>query len=480
MSHVLDLVRARTREEPLAPAVVTAAGTLGREALYRQAGVLAERLAWAGLRPGQVVLVHLGRTVELPVAVLGVLLAGGAFCIVDPADPAGPESRVHRLCEESGARIAVTAGLRLTVRREVQGGAGGRADLAYVVLTSGSTGAPKAVAMPHRGLDNLVSWTLATTSDQPLRTLQYAPPGFGVFVQEVFTAWCGGGALYLPTDRERDDPGRVAELLDEWRIERLFLPPVALARLAELTERTGRRPHALREVAVAGEALRITPGLRRFFAALPGCRLHNHYLAAETHVATAHTLPGPPERWPDSPPIGRPVAGTKARVVDGELWIAGPGLAHGYLNDRALTGRRFVPVAWAADGRAYRTGDLAVERPDGQLEYRGRADDQVKIDGHRVDPGEIEAVLAGHPAVRECAVAVREGEGERYLVAYAAVAARGLGGPASGAAGLREYLAGLLPAHLVPRLVLTLPQLPLSPNGRIDRARLPDPPPAAG
>ncbi|MGW2490901.1 non-ribosomal peptide synthetase [Streptomyces sp. NPDC001606] len=461
MARVLELIRARLRERPRSAAVVTADGRMSRAELWQRAEELAGRLAAGGLRPGEVVAVHTGRTAELPVAVLGTLLAGGAFCVLDPAYP---EARLRQLRRDSGARFDLTAGLRLTPGADP---APAREQLAYVVFTSGSTGTPKAIGMPHRGLDNLVAWTLASTSARPLRTLQFAPLGFDVFVQEAFTAWCSGGPLYLPAEDERRDLVRLAGLLDEWGIERLFLPPVALLRLAEVALHTGRYPRALREVAAAGEALRVTPQLRRFFAALPECRLHNHYGPAETHVATAHTLTGPPAQWPDAPPIGRPIPGFTARVVDGELWLAGAGVSYGYLNDPELTGRRFLPVPWA-EGPAYRTGDLAARRADGTYDYLGRADDQVKIRGHRVDPGEVEAVLGRYPGVRECAVAARQAAGEPQLVAYV------VGDPS----GVRAYLARSLPEYLVPRQVVAVPELPLTAHGKTDRARLPDPPAA--
>nr|APD71503.1 non-ribosomal peptide synthetase 5 [Streptomyces sp.] len=469
MSRVLESIREQVRARPEAPALVTPAGTTSRAELWSRAGRLAERLTARGLLPGEVVVVHTGRTEELLVAVVATLRAGGAFCVVDPAYPPARIRQIHR---DSGARLVVTAGLELHGREP----APAREGLAYVVFTSGSTGRPKAVGMPHRAVDNLISWTLASTSALPLRTLQFAPLGFDVFVQEVFTALCSGGVLHLPSDEERRDLLRVAELLDEWRIERLFLPPVALARLADLAPHTGRCPRSLREVAVAGEALRITPQLRRFFEELPGCRLHNHYGPSETHVAVAHTLTGPPRSWPDLPPIGTPVTGFEARVVDGELWLTGTGVGYGYLNDPAGTARRFVPAQGPAGGPAvpaqgsagnlaYRTGDLVERRPDGTLHYLGRGDEQVKIRGHLVDPAEVEAVLSALPGVRECAVVARRTAGELQLVAYVV----------GGAAGLRERLAAQLPGHLVPAHVLALDSLPLSPNGKSDRSGLPAP-----
>ncbi|MGV9295789.1 non-ribosomal peptide synthetase [Amycolatopsis sp. NPDC003676] len=460
VSRVLALIRDLVAEGPTRPAVVTTAETVTRAALWRRAAEMAERLAAQGVRRGDVVLVRLGRTAELAVAVLGSMLSGAAFCV---ADPGYPQARLQHMADVCRPRVTVATGLRLTAGPAEPVG---RDDLAYVVFTSGSSGTPKAIEMPHRCLDNLVEWTLASTSPEPLRTLQFAPLGFDVFVQEVFTAWASGGALYLPGDADRSDIARVAELINDWMIQRLFLSPAALAALAELVVGGDRVPLSLREVAAAGEALRITPAVRQLFTMLPACRLHNHYGPAETHVATFHTLTRPAAEWPASPPIGRPVPGMTARIVDDELWLAGVGVAAGYRRDPVRTASRFVPVDWA-DAPAYRTGDLVREGDDGELIYLGRADDQVKIMGYRVEPGEVEAVLSQHPSVASCAVAAKESGGQRFLVGY--VVGR--------TAGVQEFLAERLPAFMVPARLVPVAAIPLSSNGKIDRSRLPDPPP---
>ncbi|WP_245654591.1 non-ribosomal peptide synthetase [Streptomyces violens] len=504
--RVGELIGEQVRRRPDATALIAPDGRIGYAELDRRANSVARRLVREGVRPGDVVLVQAPRGLRLGVAVLAVLRAGGAFCVVDPRYP---EDRTRHMWQRSGARIALTTpdqapaqvpdGLRVLVMDGTEGtdgtGAGiGTADgsgtpddafepvvprpedPAYTVFTSGSTGGPKAIAMPHRALDNLIAWTLASTSGRPLRTMMFAPLGFDVFVQEVFTAWCSGGTLHTPADDERADLQRVLDRLVEWEIERLFVPPVALSRLADLACAFGRFPTGLREVAAAGEALRITPGIRTFFERLPGCRLHNHYGPAETHVAVAHTLTGPPRSWPDAPPIGRPVPGFAAHVRAGELWLSGAGLALGYVSEPELTAERF-PVAEAEPGgarvRMYRTGDLVARRPDGILEYRGRADDQVKIRGYRVEPAEIEAVLGRHPAVRECAVVPWEPSpgAERQLVAHVVAEP----GHEAGQETLRRHLAARLPDHMVPRHLCTAASLPLSPNGKIDRRRLPPP-----
>ncbi|KMS80113.1 hypothetical protein ACH49_09580 [Streptomyces leeuwenhoekii] len=567
--RVMDLFTERVRRRPRDLAVVAADGRLDYAGLDRRSAALATRLTRAGLRTGDVVLVQAPRGLALATAVLAVLRAGGAFCVVDPRYPA---ERLGHMWRNSRARFALTApgvvppaladGPRvLELGPEAgaepadpgpgpdpvsagpdpvsagpdpvpagpdpapSGPPAGPEDTAYLVFTSGSTGSPKAVAMPHRCLDNLVAWTLASTSAEPLRTLMFAPLGFDVFVQEVFTTWCSGGCLFVPADEQRGDLQRIWELCADWEIERLFVPPVALRRMAELTREFGILPASLREVAAAGEALHVTPAVRDLFARLPRARLHNHYGPAETHVALAHTLPGPPRTWPERPPIGRPLPGFRALIrpvpgetgdpESGELWLGGVGLAHGYLGDPGLTAERFpylgaeeaaaaehgpdtAHIAHTADAergpgtahmsgtaaadtaaagrhpvRMYRTGDRVTRGSDGLFSYAGRVDDQVKIRGYRVEPGEIEAALARHPAVRECAVAAwtpPEGE-ERQLVAHVVAAPGHKADPDE----LRDHLARLLPGHMVPHHVVEAAALPLSPNGKIDRRRLPAP-----
>lgn len=495
--RAVELIAAQARRRPGAAALVAPDGRLDYAELDRRSADLAAHLTHQGVRPGDVVLVQAFRGVALGVAVLAVLRSGGAFCVVDPSYPA---DRIQHMWRRSHARFAlVEPGLRppdvpdgpvvLPLWQDAAAGStpGTPAlprpepyceDPAYLVFTSGSTGGPKAVSMPHRCLDNLIEWTLASTSPEPLRTLLFAPLGFDVFIQEVFTAWCSGGCLYMPSDTERVDLQRVWELCRDWEIQRIFLPPVALRRLAELTVEFGVLPGALREVAVAGEPLRITPAVREMFRRLPATRLHNHYGPAETHVALAHTLTGAPHSWPDHPPIGRPLPGITAHVVPREegceLWLAGVGLAHGYVHDPQQTRDRFRNTR--IEGRtvrAYRTGDLVHERPDGAMEYLGRADGQLKIRGYRVEPGDIETALLRHPAVGECAVAAwtpPDGE-ESWLVAHVVT----MEGQSLKADELRAHAAELLPNYMVPRHVVHVSELPLTPNGKIDRRRLPAP-----
>jgi amino acid adenylation domain-containing protein len=466
---------------------------------YRELDVRAE--AWAtalrarGCGRGARVALAVARGPAFPVAVLAVMKAGAAYVPLDPAYPAERLAFMLRDCE---ARVVLTeaaiAGRLPATAAEViamdapPAGPGDAAasaatpdDLAYVIYTSGSTGRPKGVAMPHRAVLNLVTWQ-AARSPLPARTLQFASPSFDVSFQELFATWATGGCLVLASDDERRDPAALLRICRDQRIERLFLPFVALHQLAEAAHGAELAGLALREVITAGEQLRITPAIAALFTQLPGCRLYNQYGPTETHLATELALTGPPATWDALPSIGRPIANVRVHVLDGErqpqpigvpgeLYIAGAGVACGYVGRDELTAERFVPDPFgAAGGRMYRTGDRAKVLPSGELVFLGRSDDQVKVRGYRIEPGEIEAALGGHPVVRGAAVVAQTERGATRLCAYVACA-----DPGASVAELTAHLRARLPEYMVPAVIAVVRELPLSPNGKLDRKALPAP-----
>ena len=394
------------------------AGLTYRE-LDRRADFLARRLRAAGVGPDVPVGVCLERSAAALVAVLAVLKAGGAYV---PLAPEYPAERLAFMLADSRAPVLVAdpaawtqpvpAGVTLLATPSPDATEDGpRPDLgdddpgrlAYVIYTSGSTGRPKGVAMEHGPLLNLLRWHARTL---PLaagtRVLQFAPLSFDVSFQEIFSTLAAGGTLVLVPEGVRRDPRGLLRLLTQENVGRVFLPPVMLHQLAEQIVHGDFVPTGLREVVTAGEALRVTPAVTRFFSLLPGCALHNHYGPTETHVATAHALTGPPDAWPALPPVGHPIDGAEARLLDaagqpvpdgepGALFLGGACLARGYLHQPDLTAARFVEQGGT---RFYATGDLARREPDGALHFLGRADDQVKIRGFRVELGEIETVLS--------------------------------------------------------------------------------------
>jgi amino acid adenylation domain-containing protein len=458
--------------------------SLSYSALDRQASRVAHRLRAEGVGPDMPVGIMVERSVDMMVAVLGVLKAGGA-CL--PLDREYPVDRLRFMVEDARAPLIVAqpslhgGSDRFSVpvlhlnqfltddgevenHRSEDGGATA-ANLAYVLYTSGSTGRPKGVAMSHRPIVNLVTWQGSYSACRPgARTLQFASLGFDVSFQEMFATWSGGGTLVIAPAELRRDLAKLWSLIESEGIEQAFLPVVVLQELAELAASLKSWPGCLREINVAGEALRVTPAIRDLFKRLSDCRLVNQYGPTEAHVVTAYTLEGPPGDWPEHPPIGRPIENARVFVLDpggypapvgvaGELHLGGDCLARGYLHQPDLTSRSFISGSRleGCPDRLYKTGDMARYRPDGNLEYLGRTDEQVKIRGFRVEPGEVETLLASHPAVRHAAVVVREDEpGDRRLVAYVVPSAH----LALGHDDVREYLELSLPLFMIPSTIV--------------------------
>jgi len=354
---VVDLVRAQAGRTPDAAAIV---GLAGETVTYRELEERANRLARGflsqGLGRGARVAFAMDRSTELPIVLLGILKAGAAYV---PLDPSYPADRLALMLEEARAGAVVRGEKEMVARDDEGKDATDPAvvlspdDLAYVLYTSGSTGRPKGVAMRHGTLAQLIAWQLASTPG-PWRTLQYASPSFDVSFQEIVSTWAAGGTLVLISEEARRDPAELLARVRAERVERLFLPFVALQQIAEAA-REMAVPETLREVITAGEQLRITPAVANFFARLPEARLHNHYGPSETHVATACVLTGDPAGWPALPSIGRPIRGAVARVLDaagravpigtpGELLLGGEILARGYLDRPDWTAERFVPA----------------------------------------------------------------------------------------------------------------------------------------
>jgi amino acid adenylation domain-containing protein len=492
---------------PQESAVVTSTGGLSYRELDRRAEALAWGLRRRGVRGGQTVGVAVGRSPEMVVAVLGILKAGASYLPLDPSYP--PERRAFML-EDAGVPLVVgdrqgelPEGVSVLPVGDLTGDhltpAAPLPEVpptapAYVLYTSGSTGRPKGVAMPHRALDNLMDWQIRRSGLPTPRTAQFTPLSFDVSCQEIFSTLGGGGTLVLVTEDERRDPGLLLELLHRQRVERLFLPFVALQQLAREALERDRIPVSLRQVITAGEQLRVDDRLTAFFEGLPEATLENQYGPTEAHVVSAHRLTANPSRWPALPPIGRAVQGVRLGVLEvvsgasgvpvpigvvGELFLGGVALAQGYPGRPALTAERFLPDPHAGrlGARLYRTGDLARVLPDGDLEFLGRTDHQMKVRGFRIEPGEVEAALTAHPRVAQAAVTVWDGEsGGRRLVAYVLVTA---GETPPETAQLRATLIARLPTYMVPALFTFVEQLPLLPSGKVNRRALPAPQPVA-
>jgi len=503
MSGVVhELFAAAAERTPDAVAVEHGGERVTYAELDARANRLARRLRRLGVGPDERVALALERSVGMTVAVLAVLKAGGCYV---PVDPAYPAERIAHMLGDSRAAVLVTTsavaarlptGASAVLAVDADADLIAREDpappaaptdaenLAYVLYTSGSTGLPKGAALPHRALANLLDWQLRRWgSGAAARTLQFSSLSFDVSFQEIFSTWCAGGTLVLVDDDTRRDAEALLAYLGEMRVERLFIPFAALQNLAEVAARAGAELPELREVITAGEALRTTPQLRAFFRMNPRARLENQYGPSETHVVSAHLLAADPGAWPPLPPIGAPIEGAALHLLDesgavvapgaeGEVYAAGAALARGYLARPALTAERFVPSPFGPAGaRLYRTGDRAKWTDDGELEYLGRTDAQVKVRGYRVELGEVEASVQSHPAVHQAAVAAHGDGSSKRLVAYVVA----LPGRTAEAASLRAHVAARLPEHMVPAAWVPLEVLPLTPSGKVDRRALREP-----
>ncbi|WP_344028213.1 amino acid adenylation domain-containing protein [Streptomyces luteireticuli] len=344
----------------------------------------------------------------------------------------------------------------------------------YLLFTSGSTGTPKGVQVPDRTLCDLLHWQATDGSLAPgAVTQQFSALSFDVSFQEIFSTLCGGGLLHLARPGWRQDAPALLDQLETAGVERLFLPYVALQLLAEHAVRRGVYPGKLREVVTAGEQLVCTDAIRRWFAGLPGARLFNHYGPTETHVVSSLCLDGDPAGWPERPAIGRPAAGARLRVVDdagqpvppgcpGDLLIGGPMVTPCYADDEELNRTRFTELPGA--GLFYRTGDRARFDHDGLLHFLGRDDQQVKLSGHRLELGQIEAALLRHPAVVNAVVVLDDGRLTACLECRDAA-------PTPGPDELTAHLAALLPGYVRIARYRRLAALPLTPSGKLDRRR---------
>ncbi|GAP48930.1 non-ribosomal peptide synthetase [Streptomyces azureus] len=493
---------------PGAPALSHGELTLTYRELNERANRLSRLLVARGVGAEDIVALLLPRSPEQVIALLAVVKAGAAYLPLDPHQPA--DRIAYMLRDASPALTLTTTAVDATLHDQSPARtihldtADHTAALAqqptddlrdaervrpthplhpaYLVYTSGSTGRPKGVLMPARTLINLLTWQ-ADTGDghAPGRTAQFTTPSFDVSTQEILATLLDGDELVVPDLDVREDFAGFVRWLDRERITTLYAPNVVIETLAQIADEEGLHLAALCQVAQAGEALVLGDRMRRFFADRPHCRLLNHYGPAETHVTTSHALPAERATWPYAPPIGRPVDNTRCYVLDdrlrpvppgvpGELYLAGAALARGYAGRPALTAERFVACPFGAPGeRMYRTGDIVVWNAEGHLEYRGRADDQVKVRGFRVELGEVEQALAGHPDVAQVKVLAEDHPSRgRQLAAYVVPAAHA----EPTARDLREHAARWLPDHMIPARFCTVAAFPASPNGKVDAARL--------
>ncbi|MFF0087441.1 amino acid adenylation domain-containing protein [Streptomyces canus] len=487
--NVVELFEAQVGRTPEAVAVSDGEESLTYAELDAQAERLAAVLRAHGAAQDRLVAVCLPRGTELVAAMLSVLKSGAGYV---PMDPGHPPGRLAHILDDAApvavvARTAPVPGHPVPV---VSPDTAAPADppwpagrihgdsIAYVIYTSGTTGRPKGVMVPHAALANHMMWMGRTFPLTPAdRVLQKTPCDFDASVWEFYAPLLTGARLEMARPGGHRDAAYLVRTVAERRITVLQLVPSVLDVLLG-TDGFGRCD-SLRRVFCGGEAL--SPALRDRFREASQAELVNLYGPTEACIDATYWRTRAASDLPSLVPIGQPIAGVQARVLDarlrpvpigvvGELCISGGGLARGYVGSPALTAERFVPDPWGPPGsRLYRTGDLARWRHDGVLEYRGRADRQVKIRGHRVEPEEIRTALLCHPGVTGAVVTAVDSAGGTRLVGHYA--------PATvDAEELRLHLAGQLPAHMVPSYLIPLTAIPLTPNGKADHQALPAPP----
>ncbi len=503
-------------QTPHATAVVFETDSLSYQELNQRANALARHLRQLNVGAETLVGLCLERSLNMIVALLAILKAGGAYV---PIDLSYPPERIAFMLKDSQVSVLLTAQtltaalpthaakvvcLDTEWERIAQEDScnleplAGADNLAYVIYTSGSTGHPKGAAMPHRSLVNLLDWQLRAFKVPVARTLQFTPISFDVSFQEIFSTLAGGGTLVLVSDAVRRNPEALLQYISLQRIERLFLPFVALQHLAEVAmAQTPLLGFALQDIITAGERLKVTNSIARWFSSLKDCTLTNQYGPSETHVVTSHTLSGSPKNWPILPPIGRPIANTQVYLLQvnlqrthddielaplgkpGEIAIGGAALAQGYLNQPELSQRRFIanPFSDEPNAKLYRTGDLARYLPDGTLEFIERLDRQVKIRGVRVELGEVEAVLGQHAGVKQVAVIPKADLTDHKVLAAFIVPSQNPTAETNHRQlllDLRDHLRQKLPHCMIPSAFMFLDQLPLTPSGKVDNRALPN------
>ncbi|WP_431111402.1 amino acid adenylation domain-containing protein [Variovorax paradoxus] len=503
LQPVHRLVEHHARQQPDATALLFADEALSFHELNRRANRLAHRLIALGVGPDVLVGIAMERSVEMVVALLGVLKAGGAYL---PLDPDYPAERLAYMVQDSGIELLLAhratrdwlhdrSSLTTLELDNLDLGGEPEADpgvalhgenLAYVIYTSGSTGKPKGAAIRHDALHSCMAWmqrTYGLTREDTV--LHKAPFGFDVSVWELFWPLTAGARLVVANPGDQRDPARLVELIRRHQVTTLnFVPSMLQAFLAHEGIEASTR---LKHIICGGEAMPAETQ-KETLQRLQGATLQNLYGPTETtiHVTRWTCRLHPDDGGQRLVPIGRPITDTRAYVLDGELnlvprgvagelYLGGVSLARGYLKRPGLSAERFVADPFdAKGGRLYRTGDLVRWNTEGQIEYLGRIDHQVKIRGLRIELGEIEAQLLAQPEVREAVVVAKEGPGGARLVGYVSVHAEHAE-QAIDTAMLKERLGRVLPDYMVPRLIVTLDALPLSANGKVERKALPEP-----
>jgi amino acid adenylation domain-containing protein len=487
-STIAELFKQQATLTPDAIALVYKDRRLSYREVDERSDGLAVRLQASGVKPETLVGVRMGRSENLVLGILAILKAGGAYV---PLDPSYPQERLSHVIGDSGIQILITSaetrdrfplGECLTLldveerdsalqNLEAVTSTANSHNLAYVMYTSGSTGSPKGVMVEHRNVVNFFTGMDRAIGSDPGVWLAVTSVAFDISVLEILWTLTRGFKVVIHDD---EGPGSIRDEIIRHHVTHLQLTPT-LAHMLTLDERTNRALGSLKQILLGGEAVpaSLVNRIRQVFSG----EIYNMYGPTETTIwSTTYPVKEPGI----TVPIGRPIANTQIFILDrdqkpmlagepGEMFIGGDGVARGYWNRPELTAERFLTLASLSGQRVYRTGDLARFRPDGNIEFLGRTDHQIKLRGHRIEPGEIEALLEQQPGVKQAVVVAREDrEGDKRLVAY--VVAAGMGEETAGK--LKKALAARLPEIMVPSTFVFISALPLTDNGKIDRKAL--------
>jgi len=462
--------------------------------LNNKANQLAVLLRDKGIKPNDPVGVLMERSLEVVIAVIAIIKAGGA-CL--PISSEYPENRIKHMLEDSRAKAVITSkqykakaschnnpevicidseGLFKNGFSSNLNEVNSCEDLLYIIYTSGTTGKPKGVMQTHKTINNLAEHEY-THTDVPFgdKVLQFATIGFDVFFQEVFSTLLAGGQLFIINDEEKKDVKKLCEFIDKNSINTIFLPTAFLKFIFSSKKYSDMFPGNIKHIITAGEALIISELLKDYINRTK-TMLHNHYGPSETHVVTTYVIE-PGKDIPSVPSIGKPIINTSVYILDknlklqpigvpGELYLSGDCLAAGYLNDYELTKLKFIENPFAPGERMYKTGDLARWLPDGNIEFLGRLDHQVKIRGFRVELSEIQEQVLNYKGVQEAVVIVKDQNGNEYICAYY------LADEKIPAKELKDYLSKELPGYMMPSRLIQVDKIPITANGKVDKARL--------
>ena len=486
-----DLVAQRAAENPTALAVSGVRGELTYGELDRRANQLAHYLRALGVGRDVVVGLYLDRSPAMAIAALAILKVGGAYL---PLDPIHPAERLAFMMKDAQARILVGASRQMqefprgewqvvTVdgdaekidaqpETQIERGVGAE-DLAYIIYTSGSTGQPKGVELVHGSLSNLVAWHhrafQVTAAD---RASAQSTVGFDAAVWELWAYLTAGASLHFPDEPVRNDANAMRDWMVSRRITISFVATAIAERLLRVEWPTET---CLRYLLTGADTLKTYPSAR-----LPFLVVNNYGPTECTVVSTSGVVPAG-SSLNEAPSIGRPIDGVEIYILDeqmqavcegavGELYVAGPSLGRGYRNRPDMTAERFVANPFRAGARMYRTGDLGRWLPNGEIAFLGRMDEQIKVRGYRVEPGEVSSVLAQYAAIESCIVTATENTpGEKQLIAYVVPAK----GAQLSARALREFLRQRMPDYMVPSAFVLIANLPVTAQGKVNRAALP-------